>query len=58
MPYLSAVIPVYNEEESLSELHRQVMSVCHANGYEYEIIFIDDIRTILLTVRENEWSSG
>ncbi|MCH2370861.1 MAG: glycosyltransferase family 2 protein [Pirellulales bacterium] len=49
MPYLSAVIPVYNEEESLSELHRQVMSVCHANGYEYEIIFIDDGST------DNSW---
>lgn len=42
MPQLSAVIPVYNEQDSLSELHRQLTSVCKTNGYDYEIIFIDD----------------
>ncbi|MFI4875864.1 MAG: glycosyltransferase family 2 protein [Blastopirellula sp. JB062] len=39
---LSAVIPVYNEEDSLRELHRELTEVAVANGYEMEIIFVDD----------------
>ncbi len=50
MPQLSAVIPVYNEQDSLSELHRQLTSVCKTNGYDYEIIFIDDGST------DNSWA--
>lgn len=42
MKSLSAVIPVYNEEESLPELHEQFTEVCSENGYQYEIIFVDD----------------
>lgn len=39
---LSIVIPVYNEEESLLPLHRELCAVIDANGYSAEIIFIDD----------------
>jgi glycosyltransferase involved in cell wall biosynthesis len=39
---LSVVIPVFNEEESLEELHRQLDEVASAEGYELDIIFIDD----------------
>ena len=39
---LSIVIPVYNEEESLVQLHREIHEVAEANKYEIEIIFIDD----------------
>ena len=39
---LSIVIPLLNEEESLSELHQWILSVMRANHYTYEIIFIDD----------------
>ncbi|RZJ34392.1 MAG: glycosyltransferase [Flavobacterium sp.] len=39
---ISIVIPLLNEEESLQELHDWIVSVMHANGYSYEIIFIDD----------------
>ena len=42
MVYLSAVIPVYNEEESLPELHRQFIQVCSENQYDYEVVFVDD----------------
>jgi len=42
MTYISAVIPVYNEEESLPELHRQLTEVCRENDYRYEIVFVDD----------------
>ena len=39
---ISAVIPVYNEVDSLDELHRELSEVAAAQGYELEIIFIDD----------------
>ncbi|HRO09330.1 MAG TPA: glycosyltransferase family 2 protein [Saprospiraceae bacterium] len=39
---ISVVIPLYNEEESLTELHDWIVRVLHKNGYSYEIIFIDD----------------
>lgn len=40
--FLSVVIPVYNESESLPELHRQLDLVSHNHGYHMEIIFVDD----------------
>lgn len=39
---LSAVIPVFNEEESLPALHAELVEVAVANGYDLEVIFIDD----------------
>ncbi len=39
---LSAVIPVYNEAESLPTLHAELAAVAEAEGYELEIIFVDD----------------
>ena len=42
MTSITCVIPVYNEFESLPELHRQIISVCEANNYQYEIVFVDD----------------
>jgi glycosyltransferase involved in cell wall biosynthesis len=39
---LSVVIPLLNEEESLQELHDWLVSVMNAQGYSYEVIFIDD----------------
>ena len=42
MTSITCVIPVYNEVESLPELHRQIISVCEANNYQYEIVFVDD----------------
>ncbi|MBN1108926.1 MAG: glycosyltransferase family 2 protein [Bacteroidales bacterium] len=39
---LSVVIPVYNEEESLSELAEWIEKVCTTSGLSFEIIFIDD----------------
>jgi glycosyltransferase involved in cell wall biosynthesis len=39
-PRISIVVPVYNEKESLEELHRQIVA---AIGEEsYEIVFVDD----------------
>src|SRR5690606_21690093 len=39
---ISVVIPLYNEEESLKELHDKIKEVMQEKGYSYEIIFVDD----------------
>lgn len=39
---ISIVIPLFNEEESLVELHDWIKRVMDSNGYSYEILFIDD----------------
>jgi len=39
---ISVVIPLYNEEESLPELSAWIKRVMDANGFTYEILFIDD----------------
>ncbi|SMP72738.1 glycosyltransferase [Desulfonatronum lacustre] len=42
MTELSVVVPLYNEEGNVAELHREIKDVCEANGYTYEIILVDD----------------
>ena len=39
---ISVVIPLYNEEESLPELHAWIARVMEAHGFTYEVIFIND----------------
>jgi glycosyltransferase involved in cell wall biosynthesis len=39
---ISVVIPLFNEAESLPELHDWIVRVMQANNYTYEIIFVDD----------------
>lgn len=39
---LSIVIPLYNEEESLSELTTWIERVMQQNNYNYEVIMVDD----------------
>ncbi len=39
---ISLVIPLYNEEESLPELHDWIVRVMVAHHFSYEIIFVDD----------------
>ncbi|MES2565384.1 MAG: glycosyltransferase family 2 protein [Bacteroidota bacterium] len=39
---ISVVIPLFNEEESLPELHDWIKRVMDENGFTYEILFIDD----------------
>ena len=39
---LSIVIPVYNEVESLDELHAQLSEVAQEQGYELDMVFVDD----------------
>lgn len=46
---ISVIIPLYNEEESLPELHAWIRRVMQAKGFTYEIIFINDGST------DNSW---
>lgn len=39
---ISVIIPLYNEEESLPELHAWIGKVMKENNFSYEIIFIND----------------
>ncbi|MCA9196518.1 MAG: glycosyltransferase family 2 protein [Planctomycetales bacterium] len=39
---LSIVIPVYNEEESLVQLHKELSEVAAEHDYQLDIIFVDD----------------
>ncbi|MER3523952.1 MAG: glycosyltransferase [Ignavibacteria bacterium] len=39
---ISVVIPLYNEEESLKELHQQLRSTLERMRVRYELLFVDD----------------
>ncbi len=39
---ISVVIPLYNEAESLPELHDWIARVMNEHNFSYEIIFVDD----------------
>ncbi|MCD5401525.1 glycosyltransferase family 2 protein [candidate division NPL-UPA2 bacterium] len=39
---ISLVIPIFNEEESLSELYREMVTALDGLGLTYELIFVDD----------------
>lgn len=39
---LSVVVPLYNEEGNVKELHKRILEACRALGKSFEIIFIDD----------------
>ena len=60
MKKISIVIPVYNEQEVLSECYTRIFNVCNSlKTYEYEIIFIDDGSTdktleILKIIADND----
>ena len=41
-PNISVVVPLYNEEESLPELHAWIQRVMTENNFSYEVIFVDD----------------
>jgi glycosyltransferase involved in cell wall biosynthesis len=39
---ISVIIPLYNEDESLTELHAWLKRVMEENAFSYEVLFIDD----------------
>lgn len=50
MPDLSIIVPVYNEQDSLEELHRQISAVEKESGQAFEIVFVDD------GSKDNSWN--
>ncbi|MCP5062697.1 MAG: glycosyltransferase family 2 protein [Ignavibacteriae bacterium] len=42
MKELSVIVPFYNEEGNIKELHQEIVEICEKNNYKYEIIFVDD----------------
>lgn len=48
---ISVVIPLLNEQDSLTELHDWIAKVMQSNHFSYEIIFIDDGST------DNSWQT-
>jgi glycosyltransferase involved in cell wall biosynthesis len=42
---ISIVVPVYNEEENLKELHTKLINIIPSITENYEIIFVDDAST-------------
>jgi glycosyltransferase involved in cell wall biosynthesis len=47
---VSIVIPLFNEEESITELTSWIQRVVNENRYSYEIIMVDDGST------DNSWT--
>lgn len=41
-PYLSVVVPLYNEEGNVAELYRKIYEAVQKIGRPFEIIFVDD----------------
>jgi glycosyltransferase involved in cell wall biosynthesis len=41
-PYLSVVIPVYNEQGSVRALHESLRSALDKTAFAYEILFVND----------------
>lgn len=41
-PYLSVVVPILNEEESIQTLYDRLTESLNATGYAYEILAVDD----------------
>lgn len=41
-PDVSVVVPVFDEEESLPELARQITDACESAGYSFDVWLIDD----------------
>ena len=41
-PYISIVVPVFNEVECIKSLHQEIVAICEQEGYDYEIIVVDD----------------
>jgi glycosyltransferase involved in cell wall biosynthesis len=39
---LSVVVPLYNEAESLDELHEEICAACRKAGIRFEAIYVDD----------------
>jgi glycosyltransferase involved in cell wall biosynthesis len=39
---LSVVVPLYNEAESITELHNEICQICQTEKIAFEVIYVDD----------------
>lgn len=39
---VSIIVPIYNEEGNIVQLHKEIKETCEKAGYDYEIIFVND----------------
>jgi dolichol-phosphate mannosyltransferase len=42
VPFFSVVVPVFNEEGNVPELHRRLVATLEGMGRSFEIVFVDD----------------
>jgi undecaprenyl-phosphate 4-deoxy-4-formamido-L-arabinose transferase len=42
IPFISIVVPVFNEKDNIDELIKRCLNVCHSMGKTFEIILVDD----------------
>jgi len=35
MTEISIVVPIFNEKDNVTELHKEIKQTCDANGYKY-----------------------
>jgi glycosyltransferase involved in cell wall biosynthesis len=61
-PYLSVVIPVYNESASLADLYREITDTLVAWGRPYEVVAVDDgsrddsfAQLVAIQARDSRW---
>ena len=40
--YLSVVVPVFNEQDAIADLHAKILQTCQKLNQNYEIIFVND----------------
>jgi glycosyltransferase involved in cell wall biosynthesis len=57
-PSLSVIIPVFNEEESIPDLHTRVHDALECLALNYEIVYVDDGSRDLSFKRLSEIASG
>lgn len=62
-PYLSIILPLYNEEENIRLQYEEITSAVDALGVKYEILFVDDGSTdrsfeILSSIAEHDRRVG
>ncbi len=57
MKRISLIIPCLNEEQAIPEFKKEVDRVFseHLNGYERELIFVDDGSTTIPCKRSRSW---
>jgi dolichol-phosphate mannosyltransferase len=41
-PFFSVILPIYNEEKGIDELHKRLTAVFRQMGKPYELVFVDD----------------